>query len=363
MNREKTLLVKGSAHCATLRVMSLLFLGVGGMLLPIGEARAIANCSSASVHVQIPEQINITGKSVGAFLGQVTVTNILGVCSKPLFIPYPGGNEHHLYAVMQPNRGPIASCNAGGPGGLGVKPVTLYDASNSLSFSGISPCFGGLPLAHDGVKAGGNPVMLKPANSSPFKNIDIILNKSIVGSQDIDISNIFSQANAVVYYGFGWNAHSTPPSFVFTTSRIKLINNATCSASVNNVTFPGTLTSSAIVAGTVTPQTATVNVSCNDILPKYTVRVSSPHGTHGNARDGVIKSNNATIGYRLSWKEGQVATAGSNIQLDSVLTPKVLPVQNSFTLPISVRPLALVPQANVKAGSANSAIKIDLTFN
>jgi len=129
------------------------------------------------------------------------------------------------------------------------------------------------------------------------------------------------------------------------------------------VAFPGAPTASAIVAGTVTPQTATVTVSCDDILPKYTVKVSSPNGTQGNATDGVIKSNNASVGYRLSWKEGQVASAGSNIQLDSVLTPATQPTANTFKLPISVKPVALVPQADVTAGPANSAIRIDLAFN
>lgn len=58
-----------------------------------------------------------------------------------------------------------------------------------------------------------------------------------------------------------------------------------------------------------------------------------------------------------------MAAANTNIQLDTPLTPASAPSAGTFTLPINVRPVGLVSQSEIKAGPANSAIQVDLTFN
>lgn len=348
MKIARYLRAKGNAPRSMLSVLSLLLLGAGGMLLPVGEAKA-AQCRNLVYDISIPvTEINLAGKNNGDELFLAKSNHVAGECYKD------NTNGTTNYTIV--SRYPTAN-------------KTCADATGSAGFvwgeqdviQGV--CYGGgvtigvLPLV-----SGTGWVSLPGPTSNPrFYLRD---KSKLVGKTNIDMGKFFNPNN--IYSEVDSRIPFIKETATLTgdaNKTITLVYTPTCSASVNDVAFPGAPTASAIVAGTITPQTATVTVSCDDILPKYTVKVSSPNGTQGNATDGVIKSNNASVGYRLSWKEGQVASVGSNIQLDSVLTPATQPTTNTFNVPISVKPVALVPLANVTAGPANSAIKIDLTFN
>lgn len=153
-----------------------------------------------------------------------------------------------------------------------------------------------------------------------------------------------------------------PISYSRNTDTLRLINMATCNASVNDVTFPGQVSASAIAAGTEPSQRLNIDIGCDGVLPKYTISVSSLNGTFGDPQNGIIKSNNPTIGYRLDWSDSQVATG--NVQLDMPLTPANTPTSQNFSVPISVTPVSLVGTiAGIQAGESNSSVKIDLIFN
>lgn len=343
MKIARYLRAKGNAPCSMLSVLSLLLLGVGGMLLPVGEARA-AYCDGDLQYSLsgIPsEEINVAGIRLGYQLPFIArLTHVAGLC-KP-------GTQFGLILRFS-NARPCTTINSS---------RQVLDSNGIIGFDG---CYMDQMIAAQLVAPGAGWIAIPGSGWAAY------LHKKVIGRTTVKVSELINPTGP-------WWSHtienasriSSEPSGKIVgdiNKTITLVYIPTCSASVNDVVFPGSPTASAIAAGTVTPQTATVNVSCNDILPKYTVKVSSPNGTQGNATDGVIKSNNASVGYRLSWKEGQVASVGSNIQLDSVLTPATQPTTNTFNVPISVKPVALVPLANVTAGPANSAIKIDLTFN
>lgn len=346
MRMKKSLHVRGSSHRGTLSAVSLLLLGAGGLLLPIGQANAAERCSNVTYHLEYPDKINLVGKKIGDTIGNITTT-FTGSCLKGVFT---GG-----YVISVSST--LGYPDPGGQGPLGTGGYKVFDPTGSFSIQSGSFGNNTIRLTYAGMTASGW-MDIKGSRVWPM-----ILEKKIPGKTSIPIGQMYTNQG---FYLIDWGV-AFPLTNVIGTGNfggsIELTYTPTCSASVNDVTFPGTPTPSAIAAGTVTPQTATVSVTCDDILPKYTVKVSSPNGTQGGATDGVIKSNNPTVGYRLSWKEGQVANAGSNIQLDSVLTPATLPTQSTFTLPISVKPVALVPQGSITAGPANSAVKIDLTFN
>lgn len=168
-------------------------------------------------------------------------------------------------------------------------------------------------------------------------------------------------ANGYEYY-YDQDIHPVAISFTTNTATLRLINRASCSASVNDVTFTSSPTARAISAGEVDPIAANIALTCNAVLPAYTIKVSSPSGTNGDSTNGVIKSENDTIGYSLTWGDNQVASG--DVQLDTTLTPATLPTQSSFQIPINVRPVSLVSSASqITSGPANSTINIELRFN
>lgn len=321
--------------------INLLTLSLGLSLFSINALAANCRNLAYNVDIDIPgDEINVSGKKIGDVLFNSTVTRISGECSN-----VSAYNGYNLWS---------------GGTGLNSQPGDL-NAGIQWDSSGVIRTFSRygrtILAAKNDTPHQGSWLVIPPSNSYFY------LRSKPVGRMTINLGEFY---HAPFTSTIRTSSNFENESLMLTGNynrTISVIYTPSCSASVNDVVFPGSPTASAIVAGTVTPQTATVNVSCNDILPKYTVKVSSPNGTQGNATDGVIKSNNASVGYRLSWKEGQVASVGSNIQLDSVLTPATQPTTNTFNLPISVKPVALVPLANVTAGPASSAIKIDLTFN
>lgn len=337
-------------HCNTShRVLGLLMLA-GGMFSG-NAAGALGECRNLVYNLSYTKDINLVGKKVGDTIGVITITGS-GECWKSM---------NGVFNVAVYSKAPeIQSISGDTNGSYGLD---AYDKTGVISITNGS---NGLYLMQLMVGNNSSAPVGWVRMTTPVQQ-PIILRKKIVGKIDIPISQFYRNTDFYMRdYINGGVFKAFPISGVTGTgdfgSNITLTYTPTCSASVDDVPFPGAPTASAIVARSVTPRTATVRVECDDILPKYTVKVSSPKGTH-NASDGIIRSDNATVGYQLTWDNGQVAAAGSNVQLDSVLTPATLPSASTFTLPINVRPVGLVPQDDITAGQANSAIRVDLTFN
>lgn len=322
-----------------LSCLGLLLLGAAGTQLPAGEARA-ARCTNLAFTVNLNQtEVNVVGGKVGDEITRMLPQLISGTCQGSSINAL---NSTILFSVAANNTCSTAQLVVG-----------VSDNQNIVSTncaSGRAGLFTGPAIGVYVPNAVGWPIYLK--QKVPGKTV-INLNSMTNG-----FSQIWTAGNS-----FGTLPQLEQASVVNNTSTITLIYTPTCSASVDDVIFPGTTTPSAIAAGTITPQNTTVRVQCDDILPKYSIRVSSPRGTHGNAANGVIKRDNPTVGYYLNWAQGQVAAANSPVQLDTVLTPVTKPTAASFNIPVAVKPVALVPQGDIQSGPANSAIQVDLTFN
>ncbi|EKG5019305.1 hypothetical protein U8296_004465 [Salmonella enterica] len=335
---------------APLNILRVLALGIWSTLLPMGESLA-ARCSGVAINFNVPDEINIVGKKVGdVILDFKNITSVSGSCTKEN-TSITGGQYIYLAdRIKQP--APSGGWCGSDSGFSEVSSDGVVSIFNSWTCSQSLIYYGYLPNLSQG--AGG---ALTSYNHSQLR-----LNKKVPGR--ITFNPFFFMRNDFVSQIGGYpNTLQSESVAVSGIKNITLVYTPTCSASVDDVTFPGTPAARAIAAGTVTPRTAAVRVTCDDILPKYTIKVSSPKGTHGNPADGVIRSDNATVGYRLTWDKDQVAAANSNVQLNSVLTPVNTPSTSTFTLPINVRPVGLVSLDNIEAGPASSAIQIDLTFN
>lgn len=140
-----------------------------------------------------------------------------------------------------------------------------------------------------------------------------------------------------------------------------LVNNASCAVSVNDVAF-GNQTATDVKANAIASKTINVAFTCNGVLPAYTLSLSGRDGAN-NATNGVINVNeNSSIGYQFTWGNSTVKPVNSAVVVDGLaITPNTKPTTNSFTIPITVKPVALSTQA--LPGLANTALTINVKLN
>ncbi|EAR9301724.1 hypothetical protein KHA76_003628 [Salmonella enterica subsp. houtenae serovar 44:z36,[z38]:-] len=320
-----------------------------GLLLP--KESPAARCTGVTVHFNIPDEISITGKKVGdIILDFEKITTISGSCKKENTSITEGQYLYLVDRIKQPTPpgnwcGDDSVFSEISPDGI-VRLLDQPSCGQSLIYYGL---FRNLAQGAGGVL-------------SPFNHNKLLLNKKIPGRTKIN--PLFFIRNDFVSL-IGGYPDSLQSEFVAISGvkDIDLVYTPSCSARLENVVFPEQ-TSSAIQSGTVTPQQASINVSCDDILPKYTVKISSPRGIPDDKTptDGIIKSDNPSVGYRLTWGDNQVGTG--NVALNSALTPARLPSTSNFSLPIDIRPVSLVPKVeDIISGPSGSSIQVDLTFN
>lgn len=182
-----------------------------------------------------------------------------------------------------------------------------------------------------------------------------------ISIQDVLGSGLHGQMFSA-YNLFDWHNEQEDGSNISVSSRkLKLIYRPTCSASVNNVDF-GNINVGEIING-VTKQ-AVVDIDCNDLLLAYSINILSNTGTDKN----VIFSDNATVGYSLTW--GDLSQSGLNtslsnqpIELNSELNNGSKPLNTRFSIPINITPVSRLPFGkDIKPGNADSVINIELKF-
>lgn len=195
-------------------------------------------------------------------------------------------------------------------------------------------------------------------------DIEFKLNKKTPGKTVINLDDItkgFSEVYTSGAAGYTWNMAREYPTIVNNSRSVTLIYRPSCSAKVNDASF-GIQTVDAIKKGTVEKE-VNIEVSCEDILPHYTLMLNSSRGI-ADAQKGIIKSDHSNIGYQLNWGQGDgssVAAAGTAVTLGEVLTASN-PEKKDFKLPVKIRPIILDRAQGVVAGNANSDMTVTLEF-
>lgn len=194
----------------------------------------------------------------------------------------------------------------------------------------------------------------------------VLKSKNFIGKKVIQINQI-TNGFARLYSTWGaytWNLKATPGNVWNEAQELVLSYTPTCSASVNNVDF-GSRTVDEIKKGM--EETVNIEISCNDILPKYSINISSDFG----GSNSTINSGNSTLGYQLTW--GDLSKSG--LSADKNNTPVILgmsvspdngkrPGDSSFNIPLLIKPVPLRGSfADILPGRADSRININLQFN
>ncbi|MGJ3355900.1 MULTISPECIES: fimbrial protein [Providencia] len=140
-----------------------------------------------------------------------------------------------------------------------------------------------------------------------------------------------------------------------------LINNASCAVSVNDVAF-GNQTATDVKANVIAGKTINVAFTCNGVLPAYTLSFSGRDGAN-NANSGIINvKDNSSVGYQFTWGNNTVKPVNSAVVVNGVaISPNTKPTTNSFTIPITVKPVALSTQPI--PGLVNTALTINVKLN
>lgn len=287
-----------------------------------------------------PTDINITGKNVGDTLGDINV-NVNVSCDKQEW------DEQYLYLGTNVGVFPNGEAHA-------IKLHAETDQTGSVLVSQTSPTAYGFTLASDYIFGGGNGHRLQIT----YHPITITLKNKKPGVTIVDFGSMFKK----LYSFYGWSYFWEPSNVTLSIpAPLKITYVASCKASLENIAFPGSPTASDIIKG-VSPQKGNIRIDCDGALPSYTIKISSPKGSHGSPINGIINSDNTTVGYQLTWADNQISTG--NVQLDSILRPTRLPTNASFVIPINVRPVSLVNNIkDIISGPANSTLRVDLKFN
>lgn len=140
-----------------------------------------------------------------------------------------------------------------------------------------------------------------------------------------------------------------------------LINNASCAVSVNDVAF-GEQTASSVRANSIAAKTINIAFTCNAVLPAYTLSFSGRDGVN-NATTGIINvKDNSSVGYQFTWGNNTVKPINSAVVINgTAIAPNSKPTTNNFTIPVTVKPVALSTQPI--PGLANTALTINVKLN
>ncbi|ECN9266962.1 fimbrial protein [Salmonella enterica subsp. enterica serovar Typhimurium] len=282
-------------------------------------------------------KIEVAGVPLNSVIAYLEPEDVTGICDTGFSTnPSPGD--------IPPGLGFVAyratNCN----GGLS------YDNGRNISMFCLNSM--NALLEYDG-DFGSSPVRPVAENR---KTNHITLQKKTPGVTVVDLTSLTNNFSDIysTWGSYDWNIKKETFTLRTFPSTLTLIYTPTCSAEVNDVEF-GTLSPLQIKDNSVAAQKANINISCNDILPKYSVSFSSPNGVMPDKT--TIQSDNPTIGYRLFW--GDKGSMGT-IKLEEV-HEKNTNSQN-VTIPVDITPVSLT-SGNITPGKANSAIIINLKFN
>ncbi|EKS6154157.1 hypothetical protein QCB07_002272 [Salmonella enterica] len=204
-----------------------------------------------------------------------------------------------------------------------------------------------------------------PVTSLSGSHAFTLQSKNFIGRKVVDIDQITNAFHDLssTWGGYTWSLKPVAANVVNHARELILTYTPTCSASVNNVDF-GIRTVDELNNGV--RMQANVNISCNDILPAYSIKISSDVGM---SKNGIINSENSTLGYRLTW--GDLTDAGLSVSNQPVILDSVVtlingrrPSTESFNIPLNIEPVSIASSGvDISPGSANSRINIELKFN
>lgn len=329
-------------------------------LIPAAKALAMPGydaqgCNDLSFTVEViprnPQtdgSVEVSGLAINDPVADLYVSSISGTCNT--------GLDHSPPDTSRPGKGfivyDVRECLPGG---------VAKDSTGIVGMLCVNKSSGLLEFAEWGNNI---PAPLKAPHAFTLQT------KNFIGKQEIDLTSITKGfTNLYTTWGnYDWRQKPLM-ALVNSTNANKLVLRYTpaCSATVNNVVFPGTPSSSSISNGTISPQQAEVKIQCNDILPKYSVTIDSPHGIHN--KDGIIKSTNDSVGYRLTWgnnlsNSGLVAKGNVQLSKPLELEAGARPHGNNFSIPVDITPVSLTSAGkDIIPGPANSELLITLKFN
>ncbi|EBY6938988.1 hypothetical protein E2D26_23405 [Salmonella enterica subsp. enterica serovar Richmond] len=333
--------------CKSFVTVKLMLLIAGGTFLYSKETFAHdpeQGCSNLGFSLSVVPTVNTTNGRIevagippGSVIAKLVPENVAGVCDTG-YSTNPGVGD------IPPGLGFIVyrsnNCNAG----------NAFDKDGNISMFCLAGENTNAVLQYDGNNG--------PANVQPVDKATnaIILWKKKPGLTVIPLASMADFSKFYSTWGaYDWNMKEEFLSRAVIPPTITLVYTPTCSAEVNDIAF-GTLSPSEIKENRVSPLRATVNVRCNDILPKYTVTFSSPRGVLGDKT--TILSDNASIGFQLSWINGSVQ---ENIKLDHPYERST--ISEEFSIPVDVVPVPLPSAGKINPGRADSALTINLKFS
>ncbi|GKX64278.1 fimbrial protein [Pragia fontium] len=315
-----------------------------------------ARCRNLVVNYNIPTSIDITNKKAGDQLYSFGVPqgpmSFSGQC---LRATSGAGNTtgNFIYLVDQYRGASTGLCARG--------TVNKTSTDGYLRFTSTGSCgdTSWLLLA-DYQTSGSGYTNFKGPGGSTDSGVLYLAKKTPPGRTIVNPTFMLKRN---FYSRIGENqATLTKESVAFTApTSIVLINNVSCSVSVNDVSF-GNQTASALKSNTIADKNINIAFTCNGVLPAYTLSFSGKDGVN-NAANGIIKvKDNTSIGYQFKWGNATVKPVNSAVTINNTaIAPNTKPTTNNFTVPILVKPVLL--SASPIPGNANTALTINVKLN
>ena len=325
------------------------------LALLISFETSAARCRNVSLKYNFPSQIDITNKKVGDQLYTFGNPGVPLVTAGQCLRATSGAgntNGNFIYIVdkfgASPSTCPRGTVDKNSSDGIlrfrstgsCNNTVWLLVADFKTSGSGYTNLSG----PGGGTDSGIVYLQKKPAPGKTTVNPTFMLTRNFYSR--IGENSLTLQKETV--------ALSAPTSMI-------LINNASCAVSVNDVAF-GNQTATDVKANAIAGKTINVAFTCNGVLPAYTLSFSGRDGAN-NANSGIINvKDNSSVGYQFTWGNSTVKPVNSAVIVNgAAIAPNSKPTTNNFTVPITVKPVALSTQPI--PGLANTALTINVKLN
>lgn len=339
-----------------------------GLLTSFG-ASAAGRCTGLSLTYKFPESIDVTNMKVGDKLYGIGTPDFRGSFSGTCRRERGGGTaatgstlNQYIYLVDKYGNPPATGC------AVNKSPQIRMSKDGYLQFISEGNCFNSMwrllwSASHREATSGQYPFEGAVGGNDGRDAGTIYLAKKIPPGKTVVNPSFFFTKNfysQVGEYTTGLALQKELVAFSAPTS-MTLINNASCAVSVNDVTF-GDQTVPTVKTNSVESKTINIDFTCNAVLPAYTLSISGRDGAN-NATNGVINvKNNSSVGYQFTWGNNTVKPVNSAVTVNGIaITPNTKPTTNSFTIPITVKPVALSTQPI--PGLANTALTINVKLN
>lgn len=315
-----------------------------------------ARCRNLSLKYNFPAQIDITNKKVGDQLYTFGNPGVPLVVSGQCLRATSGTgntNGNYIYIVDKFGTAPSVCPNGGTVDKNSSDGILRFRSTGScsnsswilvLDYKTTGSGYTNLVGAGGGTDSGVVYLQKKPPPGKTVVNPTYMLKRNFYSR--IGQYSTTEQKESVAF--------SAPTSMT-------LVNNTSCAVTVNDVAF-GDQTATDVKANAIAGKTINVAFTCNGLLPAYTLSFSGRDGAN-NANSGIINvKDNSSVGYQFTWGNSTVKPVNSAVVVNgAAITPNSKPTANNFTIPITVKPVALSTQPI--PGLANTALTINVKLN